>query len=107
MSKMNSAPLSSLPTNLNSPLTQQDITLANHIFGVADSNVNRDSLAKTLKSPLIVAFLVAFMSHPTSSAIISKFYPKASENMYMMIAIKMIFAALAFFILNHWAFSRT
>jgi hypothetical protein len=103
---MNSAPLSSLPTSSMAPLTHEDVKLADHIFGAADSNVNRDSIARSFKSPLIVALIVAFMSHPMSDQLIFKVYPKASENKYTMISIKMALAAVSYFILNHWTLSR-
>ena len=102
-----SSSISSLPTNPKAILSQQDIILANHIFGTADSNVNRDSLANSLKAPLIVALIVAFTSHPISNDIISKFYPKASENDYIMIAIKMVLAAVVFFFLKNWSLVRS
>jgi hypothetical protein len=98
--------LAQLPTSSTAPLTQQDANLVNHIFGAADQGVDRKAVSSSLKSPLIVALLVGIMLHPMSDELVLKIYPKASENKYSMMAIKMALAAVAFFVLNHWALSR-
>ncbi len=101
--KMN---LSQLPTSSTAPFNQQDINLVNHIFGPADSTVDRKALSSSLKMPLIVALIVGIMLNPMSDELICKFYARASENKYSMIVIKMVLAAIIFFIINHWSLSR-
>ena len=104
--KMNGDQLSRLPTSSTAPLSAQDVSLANNIFGAADQNVDRKAVSSSLKAPLIVALLVGIMLHPMSDELVLKIYPKAAENKYSMMAIKMALAAVVFFVLNHWALAR-
>jgi hypothetical protein len=103
---MNGDQISRLPMSPNAQLNPQELALANHIFGSADSKVNRSAISNSIKSPLIVALIVAVMLHPASDQLVLKLYPSASENPYTVIAIKMAIAALVFYIVNNWALVR-
>ncbi len=99
--------LSQLPTSSTASFNQQDINLVNHIFGPADLHVDRKALSSSLKLPLIVSLIVGIMLNPMSDDLVCKLYPRASENKYSMIAIKMVLAAVIFFIINHWGLARS
>jgi hypothetical protein len=98
-----SVPLSQLPTSSSAPISQQDINLANHIFG--DTQVSK-SVSNYIKTPLLVSIIAGVMLHPFSDELVLKFYPKAEENKYTMMAVKMVIAALLFYIFNNWGLAK-
>lgn len=102
MSWSNSDRLANLPVSQNAPYSQHDLNLTSHLFGSVDA-VNTKAVSNSLKMPVFVALLVGVMLHPMSNEIVRKIYPKAEENTYTMIAVKMAISALLYFLMNHWS----
>ena len=97
--KMN---ISTLPINNSAPLSNDDIQLATHIFGAKAPPSTH--VSNFLKTPVLVALIVGFMLHPLSDTLANKVY--ANDNKYLTIAVKMVLAAILFFIINNWALAR-
>ena len=103
---MNATHISQLQTNPSASLSQQDMVLANHLFGSADNQVNRNVIASHFKGPLLVACIVGIFLLPVSDELVAKIYAKSDDNKYTGIMIKMVLAAVLYYVLSNWTFAR-
>lgn len=99
-------PIAALPTNPSTPITQTDVALTNHLFGQADHQVNRGLISNHMKGPLLAGALAALVMLPMADEMILRWYPKAKDNIYTMIIVKMVIVAVLYYIVYNWALSR-
>lgn len=104
-SQMMGDPIGRLPTDARASYAANDDALVNHLFGATDK-VNTKAVASYIKGPLIVAAIVGIMCMPQVNELIEKMVPSARESIYTNIMVKMVLAAIIYYVLHNWALSR-
>jgi Na+-driven multidrug efflux pump len=94
-----------LPTSSTVPHNANDEALVGHLFGATDK-VDTKAVANYIKGPLLVAVIVGVLCFPQADDIIERVFPASKESPYYKIMIKMVIAAVVYYILNNWALSR-
>jgi len=97
--------LQDIPEDPLAPSYSNDSTIT-QLFGKVEKTVDKKAVASHFKQPLLVAMLCGVVLLPATDKLIVKIYPKASENVYLLIVLKMIIVAVLYYLISNWGLIR-